>query len=132
VSASSLPLQGAAEPGSGAAKTLTAFASRQELVDRSSAGREARRRAIAEAAGNASNGMVAQENGSCAYGSAPVAALAVQGREGPKRISVTNVQHAGVDEGAIAQSSWPSSGPFLRRRRLFTVRIGTIQLKRLP
>jgi len=122
-------LPAAAEPAPAPRKTLTAFASDQELVDTLKRwAEEARRRRDAEARrANASNGMVAQEMAAAPLASAPVAALADKAAKA-EADSVTNVQHAGVDEGGIVKVVGDHL-VVLRRGRLFTVRIGADQLK---
>jgi len=109
----------------GAAKTLTAFANDEELADtlkkwaeEARRGRESEMRRLS-AAGN----MVAKQEAM----PAPAAALAdkVAATEAD---SVTNVQHAGVDEGGIVKVHRDHL-VVLRRGRLFTIRIGDDQLK---
>ena len=105
-------------------KPLTAFASEKELADL--LGRwaeEARRREgpFARRSGDAS-GMLAQNAPSLA------APATVAAKEGAMADSVTNVQHAGVDEGGIVKVHGDHL-VILRRGRLFTVAVGDDQLK---
>src|SRR5262245_50774483 len=102
-------------------KTLTAFTSDQELAatlkrwaDEAQRKRDDRARRMA---GNQS--MLAKE---AAPASAPVAAFA----DKAEADAVTNVQHAGVDEGGIVKVHGDHL-VVLRRGRLFTVRIGDNQ-----
>jgi hypothetical protein len=106
-------------------KTLTAFASEQELdllfkgwaveAER----RRAEQRARREAAGNALLSQAAPAAPAPAAKTAEAAA---------KDESVTNVQHAGVDEGGIVKVHGDHL-VILRRGRLFTVRIADGELR---
>ncbi len=108
-------------------KTLRAFGSEQEMAAffrklAEEREREARRSDSAGTAGNttATAGPVAQE--------APVAQAEVAKNAEGADDSVTNVQHAGVDEGGIVKVH----GDYLvvlRRGRLFTVRVGSGDLR---
>jgi hypothetical protein len=100
-------------------KTLTPFASEAELaavLDRWA--EEARRRREARRA----DGMMSQ-----AAPAAPAAAVAAK-EAGAMADSVTNVQHAGVDEGGIVKVHGDHL-VILRRGRLFTVAIGDRELR---
>jgi hypothetical protein len=108
-------------------KTLTAFASEQELAAlfkrwaEEAQRRRDEQRARRSTAGNALLGQ--SEPASPAPASAAIAAEAVAKDE-----SVTNVQHAGVDEGGIVKVHGDHL-VILRRGRLFTVRIGDGDLR---
>ncbi len=113
----------AAQAAPAARKTLTAFADDAELAgtlkkwaDEARRRRDSEQRARAAVAGS----MVAQDKPSAA---APAAALAKAEAD-----SVTNVQHAGVDEGGIVKVHGDHL-VVLRRGRLFTVKIGDGALK---
>jgi hypothetical protein len=100
-------------------KTMRAFASEQELrrYFRVLAERQKRqeRRAKAATAGSADN-------------AAPAAPLAKAEASADEKESVTNTQHAGVDEGGIVKVHGDHL-VVLRRGRLFTVKIGDNSLK---
>ncbi|MBL8401297.1 beta-propeller domain-containing protein, partial [Accumulibacter sp.] len=108
-------------------KTLSAFANEQELAglfkrwaDEAQRRRDEQQRARADK----SVGQLAQP--SPAPAAAPVA-VAKEAATG-KNESVTNVQHAGVDEGGIVKVHGDHL-VILRRGRLFTVRIGAQDLR---
>ena len=115
-SSSSLPLVSASEAPVAAKnfppkKTLRAFRSDQELVSylhelAEKQEREARRAKLAEAPATSSNDSAKDAKGAVA-----------------ETESVTNVQHAGVDEGGIVKVHG-NHLVMLRRGRLFTVAIG--------
>ena len=111
----------AAAPGASPAphKTLTAFASEQELSDLFKRWAEDYQRRIAERRRAARSD--ASPPSSLAMEAAPMAAApAAAGAAKSADESVTNVQHAGVDEGGIVKLH----GDYLvvlRRGRLFTV-----------
>ncbi|MFO1361393.1 MAG: beta-propeller domain-containing protein [Burkholderiales bacterium] len=110
---------GAAPASPAPRKTLTAFASEQELADlfrRWAA--EAERRRDAQRAQRPQPGALAQPSAPAPAPAAEAAAAAASKDE-----SVTNVQHAGVDEGGIVKVHGDHL-VILRRGRLFTVRIG--------
>ena len=121
--------QARATSGSGAAvkKTLRAFRSEQELADYFRRVAEAqkremeRRRAVArKAAGNVA--------GTAAPSAAPApaqeySAVAADAKAKSEDDQITNVQHAGVDEGGIVKVRGEHL-VVLRRGRLFTVEIG--------
>ena len=117
-----------AAPGASPAphKTLTAFASEQELSDLFKRWAEDYQRKMAER-----RRMMRSEAGApsaLAMEAAPAAAPAAAGAAKSADESVTNVQHAGVDEGGIVKLH----GDYLvilRRGRLFTVAIKDRQLK---
>lgn len=108
-------------------KTLSAFANEQELAglfkrwaDEAQRRRDEQQRTRADK----SVGQLAQP--SPAPAAAPVA-MAKESATG-KNESVTNVQHAGVDEGGIVKLHGDHL-VILRRGRLFTVRIGAQDLR---
>lgn len=110
---------GAAPASPAPRKTLTAFASEQELADlfrRWAA--EAERRRDAQRAQRPQPGALAQPSAPAPAPAAEAAAAAASKDE-----SVTNVQHAGVDEGGIVKVHGDHL-VVLRRGRLFTVNIG--------
>ncbi|HYM48189.1 MAG TPA: beta-propeller domain-containing protein [Burkholderiaceae bacterium] len=113
-----------ANPSTAPRKTLTAFASEQELVElvkrwadeiRRRQEEQARRRA------DSAHGLFNQVVPSPSPAS-PAAKAAAEAE------SVTNVQHAGVDEGGIVKLHGEHL-IILRRGRLFTVRVGDGDLK---
>src|SRR5207249_3426333 len=117
-------LAAAAEPAPAPRKTLTAFANDQELADTLRRwADEARRKRDAEMRrlSGASGNMLAKQEAA----SAPTVSVADKVAEAD---SVTNVQHAGVDEGGIVKVH-DDFLVVLRRGRLFTVKIGDDQLK---
>jgi hypothetical protein len=126
VLSATLCLRAAAEPVSAQRKTLTAFASDQELADTLKRwAEEMKRRRDAQARRTEANGALANQQ------SAPPAAPALAAAKvaaAAEADSVTNVQHAGVDEGGIVKVHGDHL-VVLRRGRLFTVRIGDNQLK---
>ena len=100
-------------------KTLTAFASEQELADHLKRWAEWAERRRKEALHTSRDQQVAP---------AAAPAPALKSAAEPAADSVTNVQHAGVDEGGIVKLH----GEYLvvlRRGRLFTVRIGSGNLE---
>lgn len=102
-------------------KTLAAFASEQELAELFTRwAAEAHRRRDEQR-------MRAQAQG-LAQAPAPAAAPAKAAEAAAKDESVTNVQHAGVDEGGIVKAHGDHL-VILRRGRLFTVRIGDGDLR---
>jgi hypothetical protein len=109
-------------------KTLTAFASEQELADlfKRWADEAARRRDEQRARrAQSAQGLL----GDAAPSAAPAApALAAKEAAASTDEPVTNVQHAGVDEGGIVKAHGDHL-VILRRGRLFTVRIGDGDLR---
>ncbi len=100
-------------------KTLTAFANEQELADLLKRwADDAKRRRESER--RSANGLLAQ--------TAPASPALADKAAAAEADSVTNVQHAGVDEGGIVKVHGDHL-VVLRRGRLFTVRIGDGQLK---
>ena len=107
-------LSAASKPG----KTMTAFASAQELKDyfKQLAEKQKRRAERSDA-----KSTVANANAS--------ASMALDGVSAEKDDqSITNTQHAGVDEGGIVKVHGAHL-VILRRGRLFTVRVGDDSLK---
>ena len=106
-------------------KTLTAFASEREISDLFKRwAEEARKRRDGE---RRSAQAMQDASGMGAMLSAPAAAPAAKAAESAAD-SITNVQHAGVDEGGIVKRH----GDYLvilRRGRLFTVKIGDNDLR---
>src|SRR6185503_1582332 len=98
-------------------KTLQAFASDQEISDLFKRWAEQHRRDGARRSYGPASPMAAQELSAAGVLSAP-AKLADSKDE-----SITNVQHAGVDEGGIVKRHGDHL-VILRRGRLFTVKIG--------
>jgi len=98
-------------------KTMRAFGSEKELKDYfgQMAQRRERQAAKSEASTNASGAAVADS-------AAPLA------KDAKEDDSITNTQHAGVDEGGIVKVHGEHL-VILRRGRLFTVRIGDDSLK---
>jgi hypothetical protein len=117
---------GQAAPGS-PHKTLAAFASEQELADLFKGwAEEYRRRQAAEQRSRRDAGQaqeMAAQPASAPSALASAGALAKSADE-----SVTNVQHAGVDEGGIVKLHGDHL-VILRRGRLFTVAVNDRQLK---
>ena len=116
-----------------ARKTLAAFASEQELTglfkrwaDEAQRRREEQQRARREQA--ASGALGQQVPPSPAPTAAPAAASVAKEAAAGKADSVTNVQHAGVDEGGIVKLHGDHL-VILRRGRLFTVNIGGEDLR---
>ncbi len=109
-------------------KTLTAFASEQELSDLFARWREAHRIKM-EAERKRRDEARAQ--GGLAQSAPAPAALAAKSMaaeaSGASADSITNVQHAGVDEGGIVKLHGEHL-VILRRGRLFTVKVGDRQL----
>jgi len=103
-------------------RTLTAFASEKELADLLGRWAEEAKRREGPFARRSANGALAQD----APALAAPASLAA--KEVGAADSVTNVQHAGVDEGGIVKVHGDHL-VILRRGRLFTVAIGDDQLK---
>ena len=98
-------------------KTLTAFASEQELTDLFKRwADETRRREEARRRDIAAQGLMSQAAPASPAAAAPKAAAEAVAD------SITNVQHAGVDEGGIVKLHGEHL-VILRRGRLFTVRI---------
>ena len=111
-------------------KTLKAFASEEELAELFkgwAAEYAARRRHEAARRAQAPSGIGAMQSAP-----APASAPAMAAKEGlaagAAADSVTNVQHAGVDEGGIVKLHGEHL-VILRRGRLFTVRVGDRDLK---
>ena len=111
-------------------KTLKAFASEEELAELFkgwAAEYAARRRDEAARRAQAPSGIGAMQSAP-----APASAPAMAAKEGlaagAAADSVTNVQHAGVDEGGIVKLHGEHL-VILRRGRLFTVRVGDRDLK---
>jgi uncharacterized secreted protein with C-terminal beta-propeller domain len=126
--AAALLCAGAAAPAPGANpaphKTLTAFASEQELSDLFKRWAEDYRRRMAEQRRSAASAPSAAAMEAAPAAAAPAALGAARSADE----SVTNVQHAGVDEGGIVKLH----GDYLvilRRGRLFTVAVNDRQLK---
>ncbi|WP_300452201.1 beta-propeller domain-containing protein [Accumulibacter sp.] len=132
-----LPPALAAEPLKATAprKTLSAFASEQELADlfkrwadEAQRRRDEQQRARADKSANSAVGQFALPS-PAPSAAAPAAAKEVAKEAvGGKAESVTNVQHAGVDEGGIVKLHGDHL-VILRRGRLFTVRIGGEELR---
>jgi hypothetical protein len=102
-------------------KTLAAFASEQEISDLFKRwAEEHRRRAQAERRSVLQASPAAPAAGMGAMMSAPAAKMA---DTAAAEESITNVQHAGVDEGGIVKRHGDHL-VILRRGRLFTVKIG--------
>jgi hypothetical protein len=121
LAATTIPAPAGASPSTAPRKTLTAFASEQELADlfkrwaeemERRRKEESRRRDMAIA-----QGLMSQ-----AAPAAPAPAAAAKVAAEAMADSVTNVQHAGVDEGGIVKLHGEHL-VVLRRGRLFTVRI---------
>ena len=108
-------------------RTLTAFASEQEIADLFRRWSEDyRRRQEAEAARRRdSGGMPASAP---AQAQAKPDASASYAAKAVAEDSITNVQHAGVDEGGIVKLHGEHL-VILRRGRLFTVKVGDEQLR---
>jgi hypothetical protein len=114
-------LAGCASPSAQAAprKTLQAFASEQEISDLFKKWAEEHRRRDAQRRSMASEMASGPGMGAMSAAQAPAAAKAAEASAD----SITNVQHAGVDEGGIVKRH----GDYLvilRRGRLFTVKVG--------
>ena len=115
-----IPAEAAASASTAPRKTLTAFASEQELADLFKRwAEEAERRRKEEA--RRRDLAVAQSLMSQAAPPASAPAVAAKAAEAVAD-SVTNVQHAGVDEGGIVKLHGEHL-VILRRGRLFTVRV---------
>ncbi|MCW5603147.1 MAG: beta-propeller domain-containing protein [Burkholderiales bacterium] len=100
-------------------KTLTAFASEQEISDLFKRwAEENRRRAEARQRSHPSSDMAAGMSAALPQSAAPAKAAAETAAD-----AITNVQHAGVDEGGIVKRHGDHL-VILRRGRLFTVKIG--------
>lgn len=114
------PVPAAADPSTAPRKTLTAFASEQELTEliKGWADELKRRR---EDSARRQNESAAQALNQPSPATAPAAKAAAEEQ-------VTNVQHAGVDEGGIVKVHGEHL-IILRRGRLFMVRIGEDDLK---
>lgn len=113
-------------------KTLAAFASEQELAglfkrwaDEAQRRRDEQQRARADKSASGALSQLAPQAAPAPAAAAP-AALAKEADS--KAESVTNVQHAGVDEGGIVKLHGDHL-VILRRGRLFTVRIGEQDLR---
>lgn len=106
-------------------KTLPAFASEQELQDFFKGwAEEYRRRAADQRARRADGPAMAMAKSELAQAPASLAAAA----PAKEAESVTNVQHAGVDEGGIVKLHGDHL-VILRRGRLFTVAVNDRQLR---
>ena len=111
--------------GASPKKTLRAFRSEQELKDFFRKIAEEQKRRVARR-GAGLGAATANADAAAAPTAAPAAEMAMSAKSEAKSRddeSVTNVQHAGVDEGGIVKVR----GDYLvvlRRGRLFTVRIG--------
>jgi hypothetical protein len=113
-------------------KTLPAFASEQELADLFKGwAEEHRKRQEAQARSrrdSGPSGLVHKEIAAQAPAAAPQALASAAGAAKSADESITNVQHAGVDEGGIVKQH----GDYLvilRRGRLFTVAVNDKQLR---
>ena len=119
---------------SGPKKTLRAFRSEQELADYFRKLAEERKREMERrrATARRAAGVVGTANMDAAPAAAPmtetVAVTAADAQAKSEDDSVTNVQHAGVDEGGIVKVRGEHL-VVLRRGRLFTVRIGGDELQ---
>ena len=103
-------------------KTLTAFAGEQEISDLFKRwAEEHRRKAESQRRSQVQASPSAPAAGMGAMMSAPAAKMADQAAAAEE--SITNVQHAGVDEGGIVKRHGDHL-VILRRGRLFTVKIG--------
>lgn len=106
-------------------KTLTAFTSEQELTDLFKGWAEEYRKRMAEQQRSRRDSGQAMD---MAAKSAPApASVAAAGALAKAEESVTNVQHAGVDEGGIVKLHGDHL-VILRRGRLFTVKVGDRKL----
>lgn len=112
-------------------KTLTAFASEQELSDLFARWREAHRIKLEQERKRRDE---ARAQGSLAQSAPAPAAMAAKSMAAESNVasgasadSITNVQHAGVDEGGIVKLHGEHL-VILRRGRLFTVKVGDKQL----
>lgn len=118
----------------GAKKTLRAFRSEQELADYfrkiiEEQKREMERRRARRDAGNvAATAADAQAPAATPAAQAQEFSLARSEAKADGEDSITNVQHAGVDEGGIVKLRGEHL-VVLRRGRLFTVRIGGDELR---
>src|SRR5262245_14129359 len=119
----------AAQPSSPNAshKTLTAFASEAELSELFRGWAEEYRKKMAEQQ-RARRDAVGQSMDMAAKPASAPQALASAGALAKAEESVTNVQHAGVDEGGIVKVHGDHL-VILRRGRLFTVAVNDKQLK---
>jgi hypothetical protein len=103
-------------------KTMRAFRSDQELKDYFREMAEKQKRDVERRSEKAKSSSMANSSG------APLAKSSVDGVAADKEDSITNTQHAGVDEGGIIKLHGEHL-VILRRGRLFTVRIGDNSLK---
>jgi len=119
---------GAAAPSSPHAprKTLAAFASEEELADLFRGWAEEHRKRMAAERRGRREFAPSQDMSAAKPASAPQALAAAGVAKAAE--SVTNVQHAGVDEGGIVKVHGEHL-VILRRGRLFTVAIGDRQLR---
>lgn len=108
-------------------KTLRAFRSEKELAGYFKQLAEERKRAR-ERAGRESQPAATPQDGATANTTASTGVLAKSEASADADESVTNVQHAGVDEGGIVKLHGDHL-VVLRRGRLFTVAIGDNSLK---
>ena len=119
LAATTIPAIAGANGSTAARKTLTAFTSEQEL-------RDFFKRWAEEAERRRKDTLRLSRDQVAPAAAAPAPAEA--GKNEPVADSVTNVQHAGVDEGGIAKLHGDHL-VVLRRGRLFTVRIGGGELE---
>jgi hypothetical protein len=120
LAATTISAPAAANTSTAPRKTLTAFASEQELADLFKRwAEEMRRREEQRRRDIAARGLMSESAPAAPAAAAPTAkASAVEAMAD----SITNVQHAGVDEGGIVKLHGEHL-VVLRRGRLFTVRI---------
>lgn len=108
-------------------KTMRAFRSEQEMKDYFRELAERQRR-DAERRKESSANSVAKSGSSVPLASPAADGMPLDGVDSKAEESVTNTQHAGVDEGGIVKVHGEHL-VILRRGRLFTVRIGDNSLK---
>src|SRR5436190_5749422 len=108
-------------------KTLKAFASEEELAEMFKGWAAEYKRRDETRRGQAMGGIQSMQSAP-APASAPALAAKESLAAGATADSVTNVQHAGVDEGGIVKLHGDHL-VILRRGRLFTVRVGDRDLK---
>jgi hypothetical protein len=118
-----------ATPSTAPKNTLTPFASEQELADLFKQwADEARKRHERQERWRAEVQGLALKAGPPASAAAPAAPAMAKAAGASKDEAVTNVQHAGVDEGGIVKVHGDHL-VILRRGRLFTVRIADKDLR---
>jgi hypothetical protein len=100
-------------------KTLQAFASEQELADLLRRWSDAHRLKLERERRDAGQATMAEQSAAMSSPAVPAAKAA----DAAAADAITNVQHAGVDEGGIVKLHGDHL-VILRRGRLFTVRIG--------